>query len=252
MKRFLAVVRKDLKLALLRRLDLMVLIVTPVVIALIAGKSADPASRALGESLGGVASAGYTSMFPRVVAIFVLFSFMGGAFTLFYERKRGITQRLLIAHLNYGHILLGKAAATFLICLAQSVIIFVVFAALFGVSVRSSIAGFAASLVCLSAAASSMVILFSGLCRTEQSLHALPMLTVLGMSALGGSIMSTVSFPTWAQNLSYITVNRWAIDAIENSMWKGGGCLSDNLVLLLMALVISSAGILLWSRRQRP
>lgn len=251
MRKYLAVVKKDLKLALHRRLDLIVLIIMPVAIALIAGKSAGRTPSDGGgfvEEARRAALGGYGGIFARVATIFVLFGFMGGAFSLFYERKRGIIQRLLIAHLNYRHILLGKATAMFLICLAQSVIIFVVFAVLFGVSVRSSIAGFTISLVCLSAAASSMAILFSGLCRTEQSLHALPVMTVLGMSALGGSIMSLDSLPSWAQNLSYITVNRWAIDAIENSMWKGGGWLLDNIVLLFMALAMSCAGMLLWKR----
>ena len=162
------------------------------------------------------------------------------------EQQTGVFRRLLTTPAGRSDLILGKLLFGVVVCSLQMVILFGV-----GVSagitrelrVPLSIPGFLVITLALSAASTSLGLLFSAT-RLPTSLAIAPML--IG-GALGGCILAIDFMPPWMVPISYFMPQRYGMVGYQDLMVRGGGVLAilpETGVLLLFSLVF--IGIALW------
>jgi ABC-2 type transport system permease protein len=96
-------------------------------------------------------------------------------------------------------------------------------------------------------AVSAFGLVLAALSRTRMQLVALSNLTILVMSALGGSMFPRVLLSESVQKIGLITLNAWAIDGFMKVFWR-----EEPLGALLpqVAVLVASAVVLFWLARR--
>lgn len=136
------------------------------------------------------------------------------------ERTHGTLSRLQVAPITRAQLLAGKAVA----CFAS---IAIVQAALFLVGriafkVRPASVGLLV-LACLSVSIAfvGIMMLVSGLGKTEQAAAGAGWAVMLPMSLLGGGMVPLFVMPAWMMTASQISPIKWALLALEGAIWRG-------------------------------
>jgi ABC-2 type transport system permease protein len=117
-------------------------------------------------------------------------------------------------------LLLGKLLYLVGLSTAQLIVTFTWGAFVFGVELRKHMVGFLIMTIATSLATSAFGLLLAAICRTRNQLAALSNLTVLTMSALGGSMFPRFLMPEKLQKLGLITINGWALDGFLKVFWR--------------------------------
>lgn len=158
---------------------------------------------------------------PGYSVMFLLFGVLSAAEGLILERESGTLGRLLVAPISRTAILGGKLSAQFLVGLAQIIILFAIGHFVFGMNTGNSLAGLALMLVMTAWTATAFGILLAGVARTRRQVSAIGILTILLMSALGGSWWPLDIVPDFMQKLGHITINAWALDGLNDLILRG-------------------------------
>ena len=105
-----------------------------------------------------------------------------------------------------------------------------------------------------SLAACGFLALITSLVKTEKQAGIMGWLVIMGMSAVGGSMMPVSQMPAPMQAAAQFTINYWAIDGFTRLVYEGeglGGVLRNILLLLTIGLVTASLAQVLLVRRFR-
>ena len=184
-----------------------------------------------------------------VAILFLLFSAMQGAALALEERRIGISDRILPGGGRVMKMLIGKFLFLTLIGTLQAVIIIIVAAVFFDVSVSGHLFGLA--LACLGAAslAASIGLLTASLCTSPAQMNTVSTFVVLLCSAVGGSMVPRFMMPDWLQGLGHFTPNHWAIEGIYGILARGQTpqdllftwliLFGGSAVMLMMTIIIS-------------
>jgi len=70
-------------------------------------------------------------------------------------------------------------------------------------------------------ACSTFGLLLASICKSRMQLVALANLSILIMSALGGSMFPRFLMPEKLQKIGLVTINAWAIDGFHKIFWRG-------------------------------
>lgn len=189
-----------------------------------------------------------------MAVMMLLFGLIHCGGTLLDEQESGTLDRLRLAPGASAAILGGKFAFTWIIGIAQLVILFLYARVVFDTPIfRAPVA-----LVVLSSATAAAVtgfgVLFAVVSRSRKQLEGLSTIVVLSMSALGGSWWPLAITPEWYQKLGHFTLNAWAMDGYQGIFWYGkglAGILPEIGVLTGIALTTSLLAWRLWERRMR-
>ncbi|HKI83211.1 MAG TPA: ABC transporter permease, partial [Candidatus Krumholzibacteria bacterium] len=103
-----------------------------------------------------------------------------------------------------------------------------------------------------SAAACGILALIFALTRNEKQSGILSWLVIMGMSAVGGSLIPVEAMPAAMRSASHFTVNYWVIDGYKAILFDGAktaGILNDLLILLVFAAISLALGQALLTRR---
>ncbi|MEN8007564.1 MAG: ABC transporter permease [Candidatus Krumholzibacteriota bacterium] len=193
---------------------------------------------------------GYILIMTTVMALlFVATRSMGD---IFEEQNSGMLKRQLATPLGIGLVVGAKT----------------VFAVVFGVIVMTILGTIGLTLqwivppvdlvavvllgVSFSLAACGFLALVVSLVKTEKQAGIMGWLVIMGMSAVGGSMLPVEQMPAPMQAVSRYTINYWAIDGFTGLVFSGEG-LADivgNIVRLLVmgAVTITAAQVLLVRR----
>ena len=114
----------------------------------------------------------------------------------------------------------GKARVLAGLAATQLLIMFLWGSIAFGLEMRGHWAGFLIMTVATSLAASTFGLLLASVSRSRMQLVALSNLTVLVMSALGGSMFPRFLMPEVMQKVGLVTLNAWAIDGFQKVFWR--------------------------------
>ncbi|OQX70461.1 MAG: hypothetical protein B6D62_04995, partial [Candidatus Cloacimonas sp. 4484_275] len=101
-------------------------------------------------------------------------------------------------------------------------------------------------------AASALGIFIASVCRNLHQVSSLSTLLILGMSALGGSMVPTFLMPTYIQFIGKFTFNYWAMKGFTDIFWRDfglGEILPSIIILAAVAIVFSSVAIKLFRKR---
>jgi ABC-2 type transport system permease protein len=74
--------------------------------------------------------------------------------------------------------------------------------------------------VAAASAAATFGLVLGAACRTSEQLQGLATVTILLMSALGGSMVPRYLMPESMQRLGLLTFNAWAVIGFERVLWR--------------------------------
>jgi ABC-2 type transport system permease protein len=158
---------------------------------------------------------------PGYTVMFLLFGVMLGAEGLLEERDKGTLGRLLVAPITKTSILGGKLLSQFLVGLAQVTLLFAVGHFVFGMALGNSIPGLTLMITATAYTATAFGILLAALVKTRRQASSIGILTVLLMSALGGSWWPLDIVPDFMRKLGHLTINAWALDGLNGLIIHG-------------------------------
>ncbi len=153
--------------------------------------------------------------------MFLLFSATGAGGALIEEAESGTLDRILSTRVSMTRLLLGKLLYLTGIGVAQLTLMFTWGAVFFGVELASHIPGFLIMTIATAIASSAFGLLLASVCRSRMQLVAVANLSILMMSALGGSMFPRFLMPEKMQKFGLITLNAWAIDGFQKIFWRG-------------------------------
>ena len=182
----------------------------------------DEPVKAVVSNVGGVEDLNpFDTQAPGYSVMFMLFGVMTAAEGLLLERESGTLGRLLVAPVSRISILGGKLLAQFFIAIVQITLLFAVGHFVFGMNLGNSLIGLALIIFVTAYAATALGILLASMVKTRRQLSAVGILTVLMMSALGGSWWPLDIVPEFMQQLGHLTINAWALDGFNDLILRG-------------------------------
>lgn len=157
------------------------------------------------------------------------------------ERQRGTLVRLLVSPMRPASILLGKAVACFVACMAAEWLLVLVGRIFFGVQV-SSWAWLVAATAATAFGFSGLMMLLAGGFRTQGGAQGAGRAVLLVLAMVGGGTVPLVFMPGVLRTVSDLSPFKWAVLVAEGCTWRGWG--AAEMWLPLAALVaIGSVGL---------
>jgi ABC-2 type transport system permease protein len=150
----------------------------------------------------------------------LLASGLGVMFLLFSAAGSGTLDRILSTRVTMTRLLLGKLAYLSIVAVLQLTVMFAWGEMFFGLELHSHIPGFLIMTAVTALAASCFGLLLAAVSRSRMQLVAISNLSILVMSALGGSMVPRYLLSENVQKLGLITLNAWAIDGFVKVFWR--------------------------------
>ncbi len=196
--------------------------------------SAGAAARKAGGSDGGLVAVqmrdivGEAKKNPTVTfyaagfgVMFLLFSAAGAGGALIEEAESGTLDRILATRVSMTKLLLGKLVYLTGVGVTQLTLMFVWGALVFDLELWNHIPGFLLMTLATAICCSAFGLMLASVCRSRMQLVALSNLSILLMSALGGSMFPRFLMPEKLQKIGLVTLNAWAIDGFQKIFWRG-------------------------------
>ena len=162
----------------------------------------------------------YQFFIPSYTVLFVFFlvNIMGRSFL--GERDMGTLRRLRIAPIAPIAILIGKTLPFFILSLAQTTILMISGRLLFGMSFGPQPLLLIPIMLCTSAAATALGLMFSTLAKTESQVSSFGNLILLSSAGISGCLVPRAWMPPMSQKISLLTPHAWALDAYAELLTK--------------------------------
>ena len=189
-----------------------------------------------------------------IAVMMLLFGLVACGGTLLEEEASGTLERLRLAPGANRAILGGKFLFTWIIGLAQLLVLFLYGLLLFDLPLFRAPGALLVLSAVVAAAATGFGILFAVVCRSRKQLEGLSTLVILLMSAMGGSWFPLAITPAWFRDLGHFTLTAWAMDGYQAIFWYEKGLSGIRLelgILLAIAVGTSALAFQLWNRRVR-
>ena len=195
---------------------------------------------------------GLIQAFAGTSVMMLLFSIAGMGSNLIKERENGTLKRILYSPIQAWQIILGKLMSGFIFALLQMIVLVVFTWLAFGLDIFANFGGFVLLVVSTAFAASGFGILIAAISRSQKQVESLSLITILVMSALGGSMIPLFVFPEFLKSVAAFTINYWAISGFYDVLGRDVG-LSSHLintsVLLLFGAGSSLIAIFIFTKR---
>ena len=204
------------------------------------------------EGVASFSIIAYILVMTTVMA--VLFVAVRSINDLFEEEKNGMLRRQAASPLPLSRIIGAKLFFGVLLGIVVAAILAGIGLALGWIELPVDL--FAAALVTIgfSAASCGVVAVLFALSRNEKQAGILSWLVIMGMSAVGGSLVPVEVMPAAMRSMSPFTLNYWAIHAYKQILFGGAntaGVSRDILALAVIAIVTLGVSGLLLGRRFR-
>jgi len=171
----------------------------------------------LGQKKGNPMIAFYAA---GIGVMFLLFSAAGAGGALIEEVESGTLDRILSTRVDMTKLLAGKLLYLAWLAATQLLVMFLWGSLVFGLQMRGHWAGFLIMTASTALAASTFGLLLAAVSRSRMQLVALSNLSILVMSAVGGSMFPRFLMPEFMQKIGLVTINAWAIDGFQKVFWR--------------------------------
>lgn len=209
-------------------------------------------SVAVGDEEGNSDLNPFAFFAPSMGILFLMFSMVDGTRSILDEQQGGTLNRLVSTPTSHLEILLGKIGGVFLTGALQFVVFVIASSLLFGLSWGNSPLGLVLMVFVVVLAFTSLGALIAAFARDANQANIVGSVVTLVFAALGGNFVPAQNFPPFLEQLSKISINRWALDGFSDLTLFGLG-LSDILlesgVLLGLSLVLISLALWQFQRR---
>ena len=138
------------------------------------------------------------------------------------ERQRGTLVRLRVSPMSPNDILMGKALACFLTCMATEWLLVFFGVAFFHVAVSSWLAMAVVIAVTAFGFSGLMMLLAAGF-RTEGGTQGAGRAVLLVLAMVGGGTVPLVFMPPFLRAASNVSPFKWAVMAAEGATWRNWG-----------------------------
>jgi ABC-2 type transport system permease protein len=152
--------------------------------------------------------------------MFLLFSATGAGGALIEEAESGTLDRILSTRVSMTRLLLGKLLYLAGVGVAQLCLMFVWGSLFFGLELWNHLPGFFVMTLATAAVSSAFGLMLASVCRSRMQLVALSNLSILLMSALGGSLFPRFLMSEKLQKIGLVTLNAWALDGFQKIFWR--------------------------------
>lgn len=160
-------------------------------------------------------------MYPGIIAMTVLMNSVFSGLSMVWDREFGFLREVLVAPLNRGGIVLGKAAGSAAIAIIQGFILLVL-APVVGVTLNwRMVAEMLPLLVILSLSLSGLGILIASRMRSQQGFQLVVQIIVFPLIFLAGVFFPVNNVPTWLAVLSKIDPVTYGVDALRQLFLRG-------------------------------
>lgn len=174
------------------------------------------------DVLGGEKKRPSVAFFAAGIGVmFLLFAVSGRSAILIEERESGVLQRMLAARVTMNQLLLGRWLFLLVLGASQVAVMFAFAALAFGLDLWTwrHLAGFAVITLAAAAAAAAFGLVLSSACRSRAQLNGVAAVTILILSALGGSMFPSFLMPDRLQAIGRLTFNSWALTGYQKVFW---------------------------------
>lgn len=197
------------------------------------------------ESVAGQSAArNHVAYYAGAVAIlFLLFSSVHGAISLIEEKDSGILDRILAGPGRIAVLVRGKFLFLVVQGFVQVGVIFVIAWLVHGVELPRHLLPWAVTTALAAAAASALALIVAAASRTRRQAQTVANVTILVVSAIGGSMVPRFFMPQFVQDLGWLTPNTWALEAYTAIFWRDEPVAS---MLVPWIMLAASAGFGLW------
>lgn len=187
--------------------------------------------------------------------MFMLFSTLSTTGWLLEEHERGILDRWRASGIGAWSVVFNRFLFAVLVGIAQVSVMLAWAAAVFGVrffTIRQGVA-LLVLVPAIAAAASALGMFITGLARTRRQQTTIGTITVLVLSAVGGSMIPSFMMPPSLQAVGEWAFNARAITALQQVLWYTSP--GDTVAAMLgriapaLLLIVSTAAILLIGAR---
>lgn len=173
------------------------------------------------DVVGGQKKNPIIAMYASGIAVmFLLFSVVGGGGALLEEKENSTLERLLASQLTLDELLMGKWLYLMLLGTFQTTLMFVWGQLVFGVELTKHWEGFLMMTLVTASAASSLSLFLATMCNSRAQLNWVSVVLVLGMSALGGSMVPRYLMSEKIREVGLLTFNAWALDGYNKVFWR--------------------------------
>jgi ABC-2 type transport system permease protein len=155
------------------------------------------------------------------------------------ERADGTFYRLKIAPVSRAQLILGKGIACFLSCVIVISFLLMVGRLGFGLHI-GNLALTALAVVSASICFVGVVMTLSVLGKSEQATAGSGRAILILFSMFGGGMVPLFMMPSWMQAASSLSPAKWAVVALEGSIWRGftfAEMLTPCLILIAIGVV---------------
>ena len=195
---------------------------------------------------------GLIQAFAGTTVMMLLFSMTSMGSSIIREREGGTLKRLLYSPVKPWQIIAAKLGSGFVFSSIQMMILIIFTWLVFSLDVFRNFGGLLLISLGTVFAATGFGIFIASIARSQKQVESLSLITILVMSALGGSMIPLFLFPTFLKNVAMFTINYWAIDGFYDVLGRDVGLianLGNFAVLLLFGLVTSAIAIAIFTRR---
>lgn len=162
----------------------------------------------------------YSISFPQGIAWGLMGCVMSFASGLAQERTRGTLLRLAVAPVTRRQVLLGKALSCFIACMMVIVLLMVFGRLVLKVEIGDPLLFIVAAAIA-SFGFSGVMMFLAGIFRTEGGAEGAGRAIVLVLAMIGGGTIPLFFMPKFLLTASMISPFRWAIFAVEGTIWRG-------------------------------
>lgn len=189
---------------------------------------------------------------PSMGILFLMFSMMDGTRSILEEEQEGTLSRLISTPTSHLEIILGKIGGVFLTGGLQFVVFVAASALIFQLDWGNSLLGLAMLTLAVVLSLTSLGALIAAFARNATQAGILGTVVTLVFAALGGTFVPAQNFPPFLQELSKITVTRWALDGFTDLTIYGLGAADVVLeTAVLTGLSILFVVLALWQFQRR-
>lgn len=154
-------------------------------------------------------------MYPGILSMTVFMNSLMSGLSIVWDREFGFLKEVLVAPLNRTGIVLGKAAGTAVIALAQGCIMLIL-APILGVKLDFlMIVKLIPLLFLISLSLSSLGILIASRMRSQQGFQMLIQITIMPLVFLSGVFFPVNNVPVWLEVISKINPLTYGVDAVR-------------------------------------
>ncbi len=233
-------VRHNLALLLTDPAPIVTLLLLPIVMMAFL----KPSSAAV---LGAAGFAGTTGAEQVVPGMAILFGFFGVGFlgSAFYrEHGWGTWTRLLVSPAGRLEVLVGKAAPSFIVILAQLAVLFTVGFVALGLPRPASFPALAALTVGTVTAITAIAMALVALCRTLSQMMVAGNLGGMVFAGLGGALAPIDALPGWAQVVAPASPAYWSLRGYRSVFLEGAQLTEVTLPLAMLGAFALGAVLL--------